>query len=304
MPSLRSRAFGLFMNLAVRPLWSEELDIVKVRDRMKRLDAILGSGNSVGHTTPVLANGVPCEWIDATEKPEKHFLLYFHGGGFSVHLPRFYNRLAAELSALFDCEVILPDYRLAPEFPFPAAPDDCLAVYQWLLEERRIAPGHLLLAGDSAGGNLVLGTLLSAKAVGLPMPAAAWVISTSVDCDWSESDYQRMSRTPDPMFNAHALELLGPYFGDADRRDYRISPIYGDLSGLPPILIEAGGSELFTDQPGRFKALAACDAIEVEAVVTPGMPHVYPLFKFLPEARKSRRRALAFFSRHLARHER
>ena len=295
MTSRTTTLFESGTKVFLRSMWQEGVSIDKIRRRMARLDKMFGFRKPDAVCTPVDADGVPCQWVRANGvDPETDRVLYYiHGGGFSTHLPRVYTHFTADLSALLGARVLLVDYRLAPEHPFPAAPDDCLSAYRWLTQQTDVDGKKLLIAGDSAGGNLSLVTLLMAKETGLPLPSAGWIISPAVDCDWSHSALEELQAT-DPMFSTQALAIMEPYFGAADRRDPRISPINGDLAGLPPLLIEAGGREMFREQPDIFAGRAREAGASVIAHVWEGMPHCFQVFSFLPEARLARDRACRF----------
>jgi len=193
----------------------------------------------------------------------------------------------------------LIDYRLAPEHPFPAAPNDCLTVYKWLLQSYGVSPGKLCIAGDSAGANLALVTMLMAKDAGLAMPSSAWLMSPGVDCDWSKENYEDM-QGDDPMFTTDALVIMDHYFNGANRKDYRISPIHGQLDGLPPVLIEAGGLEIFRNHPEMLANAANINSTQVTAKVWAEMGHVFQAFGFIPEAEKARREACDYMCGHMA----
>jgi len=294
MASYRTRAFEALLKVGIRSAWrSDVVSVPHIRERVAFMDAMFRASPRGAKVIRVDAGGVPCDWVTAHGANTGRVLLYIHGGGFSIHMPRLYASLASDLSARLKARVLLVDYRLAPEHPFPAAPDDCLATYRWLLRQPGVEPEQLMIAGDSAGGNLTLVTLLMAKQAGLPMPAAAWAISPGVDCDWSHSSLEELQAL-DPMFSTQALNLMNPYFGDSDRNDFRISPVNGDLSGLPPVLLEAGGKEMLKEHPAMFAERARAAGVTVKERVWDGMPHVFQVFPFIPEAQRARRRACRF----------
>jgi epsilon-lactone hydrolase len=298
MASYRTRAFEALLKVGIRSAWrSDVVSVSHIRERVAFMDAMFRTSPRGATVVSVDADGVPCDWVTASGANNERVLLYIHGGGFSVHLPRLYASFAADLSARLQARVLLVDYRLAPEHPFPAAPEDCLATYRWLLEQPGVEPDQVMIAGDSAGGNLTLVTLLMAKQAGLPMPAAAWAISPGVDCDWSHGSLEELQAL-DPMFSTQALNLMNPYFGDADRDDFRISPVNGDLSGLPPMLLEAGGKEMLREHPAIFARRARAAGVPVKERVWDGMPHVFQVFPFIPEAQRARRRACRFLLGH------
>jgi len=298
MASYRTRAFEALLKVGIRSAWrSDVVSVPRIRERVAFMDAMFRKSPRGATVTSVQADGVPCDWITAHGANTGRVLMYIHGGGFSIHMPRLYASLAADLSARLKARVLLVDYRLAPEHPFPAAPDDCLATYRWLLQQPGVEPGQVMVAGDSAGGNLTLVTMLMAKQAGLAMPAAGWAISPGVDCDWSNSSVEELQGI-DPMFSTQALGLMTPYFGDVDRRDFRVSPVHGDLAGLPPLLLEAGGKEMLKEHPAMFAERARAAGVRVEDRVWDGMPHVFQAFGFIPEAQEARARACRFLASH------
>jgi acetyl esterase/lipase len=297
VPSLQSRLLCAALRCTVRPVWADAPDLAALRATAARLDPWLGPSAPRCAVDRVEAGGVPARWVVARDVRAERTLLYLHGGGFTFHLPRAYTRFAALLSRRLRARVLVPEYRLAPEHPFPAAPDDCLAVYRWLLETG-VEPGQLAVAGDSAGGNLALVTLLGANQHGLPQPAAAWVLSPGVDFDWSTTDFASLEAV-DPLFTRAAMRLMDRYVGAADRRDPRLSPIHGDLAGLAPLLLESGALEVLRDHAPRFGAAVRRAGGSALDRIWPGVPHVFQLFPCLPEARASLQLGAAFVRAHL-----
>lgn len=215
-------------------------------------------------------------------------LLYFHGGGYAVCSPRTHRDLAARLAWRTGCRVVVPDYRKAPEAPFPAAVDDALAVCAAL---RRAGVERLWLGGDSAGGGLATCTLLALRDRGLPMVDGAVLLSPWVDltpaghADHLDSDLDYISPGMLATYAAH-------YVGDRDSADPAISPVYADLSGLPPVLVQLGGAETMREQGERFVQRAQAAGSPVELDVADGMVHVYAAFAVLsPIGRAGIRRA-------------
>jgi epsilon-lactone hydrolase len=180
--------------------------------------------------------------------------------------------------------VLALDYRLAPEHPHPAPVIDAVAGYRWLLEQG-VAPEHVVIAGDSAGGGLTVATLLRARDEGFPMPAAAVPISPMVDLQATgESMVTRADA--DPMIDrAMALEIVQLFLGDGDRRDPHAAPLHGDLTGLPPLLIQVGDAEVLLDDSVRLADTARAAGVDVTLEVWPEMVHVFQASAgFVPEA--------------------
>ncbi len=297
VPSLRSGWLCAALRRTVRPVWGDARDPLALRSSAARIDGWLGRPAPRCTLEHVDAGGVPARWVVAHGVFPDRTLLYLHGGGFTFHLPRCYTRFAALLSRRLRARVLLPEYRLSPEHPFPAAPDDCLAAYRWLLQTG-MEPDQLAVAGDSAGGNLTLVTLLEAKRHGLPQPAAAWVLSPGVDFDWSTTDFASLEAL-DPMFTRAAMTLMDPYVGAADRKDPRLSPIHGDLAGLAPLLLESGEYEVLRDHAPRFAAAVRRTGGIASDRTWRGVPHVFQLVPFLPEARASLQLGVTFLRSHV-----
>lgn len=228
-------------------------------------------------------------------------LLYLHGGAFVIGSSRDYLTLSAALGRAADCRAVSIDYRLAPEHPFPAAVDDALAAYRGLLAE--CAPQQIVLAGDSAGGGLVLSLLLAARDANLPMPAGALLLSPWVDlaCD---SESMRSRAAADPSLNrAGLLAMAAHYLQSASPRAPLASALHADLSGLPPLLVQVGTAEVLLDDSLRLAARAAQADLKVNLAVWPQMVHVWHFFAFmLPEGRAALDEAGAFLRTRLAAH--
>jgi len=218
-------------------------------------------------------------------------LLYFHGGGYQIGSPATLRRMVALLAADAQARVLSVDYRLAPEHPFPAAVDDAVAAYRWLLGGGT-DPATVALAGDSSGGGLALATLVALRDAGEPMPAAAFAISPWTDLALTGESLRtraaaEMMVRPDGMPETAALYLAG-----ADPRHPHASPLYADLRGLPPLLIHVGDAEVVLDDSTRFAARAREAGVDVTLEVWDEMPHVWHAFAgLLPEADQAIARA-------------
>jgi acetyl esterase/lipase len=297
MPSLRARAINRFLRLTTRRIWRPGLDVRQVRRHTAKMDARLSRGAPEIAMEPVDIDGVPATWFGAPELERKGTLLYLHGGAWCLHLPGIYRRLATALSQQTGLRVLLPEYRLAPEHPFPAGIDDCFAVYRWLAE-RYDAGRRLVLAGDSAGGNLSLVTLMRARDALLPLPDCAVLLSPATDLTVSGPS-QRYNAKADPMFSPAAVDLLPDvYCPGQDRRNPRLSPLFGDWNGLPPLLFHAGSTEMLLDDSVRACDRAIQAGVEAEIEVWVELPHVFHVFNLMPESRAGVRAVADFIARH------
>jgi len=297
MPSLRARAINRFLRLSTKRLWRPGLDVRQVRRHTAKMDARLGRGAPAIAMEQVDIAGVPATWFGAPELERKGTLLYLHGGAWCLHLPGVYRRLVTALSQQTGMRVLLPEYRLAPEHPFPAGIDDCFAVYRWLAEHG-YAERTFALAGDSAGGNLSLVTLMRARDALLPLPACAALLSPATDLTVSGPS-QRYNAKADPMFSPAAVDLLPDvYCPGQDRRNPRLSPLFGNWNGLPPLLFHAGSTEMLLDDSVRAHDRAVQAGVEAEIEVWVGLPHVFHVFSLLPESRSGVRAVADFIARH------
>lgn len=225
-------------------------------------------------------------------------LLYFHGGGFVVGSPRVTAHMTAALLRHLEGRAVSLDYRLAPEHTFPAAPDDCLAAYRELLDSGA-DPRRLVIAGDSAGAGLAVVTMMRARDAGLPMPAAAVLFSPAADLTLSGASI-RSKDGVDPFFVPAALEwLFEQYAAGGDRSAPELSPVFADLTGLPPLLIQVGSSELLLDDAVRLAGRAGADEVAVTLEVFPRQPHVFQLDDGSAEAASALERAGRFLATQL-----
>jgi acetyl esterase/lipase len=234
-------------------------------------DITFESGKLAG--LPVLASTTPGARTDQT-------LLYIHGGAFVIGNPTDYRSLSAELGRAAGVSAVSLDYRLAPEHPFPAAVDDCVAAYRALLEGG-IKPADIVLAGDSAGGGLVISTLVAARDAGLPMPAGALTISPWVDLACTGSSMQSKIAADPSITREGLLANAALYLQGQPLNTALASPLYADLRGLPPVFVQVGTAEVLLDDAIRLVgALGAAD-VPVHLSVWPNMPHVWHIFGFM-----------------------
>ncbi len=273
----------------------------------RRLLAELSSAQPLPAGVTVTAaalGGVPTAEITIDGIEPRHIVLYFHGGVYVLGDAFQAADLASQVGARTRAKVISVDYRLAPEHPYPAAVDDALAAYQALLEGGT-APADIALAGESAGGALAVATLVNARDHGLPLPAAAFAMSPYADLTLSGATMQT-KREADPLFIPEAFPpRVADYTSGHDAALGLISPIFADLSGLPPLIIQAGTHEVLLDDAIRLARQAATADVEVTLDITPRVPHVFQAYyPILDEAAAALDRAGQLLSAHLASAER
>ncbi len=225
-----------------------------------------------------------CVWLVPERSRSDRVLLYLHGGGFVFGLSGQHLRMVAELARRSELRALLVDYRLAPRHPWPAALEDCLAAYRWLLEQG-FAPQHIVVAGDSAGGNLAITMVMALRDAGIPLPAAVACLSPVGDLARREGEGRLVG---DAVLHPRAIRRFNrSYIAGHDPRHPLISPLYGDWHGLPPLLIHAGEEELLREDAERIAAAARAAGVEVELTIFPRMWHVWQLNLELPEAKES-----------------
>jgi epsilon-lactone hydrolase len=253
--------------------------------------------------TAIEVAGRPAVLVEPETDPRPGTILYFHGGSFSLGSPRTAMIVTAHLVRRTGVRAISLDYRLAPEHPFPAAIDDSVAAYRTLLDAGA-DPASIVFAGDSAGGGLTVTTCLAARAAGLPMPAA--IVAFSPGLDHTRTGTSMTTKEGiDPFFTKAAMGRTGEmYLGGADPHQPLLAPaVYADLTGFPPILLQAGTNELLLDDAVRLADRAREAEVDVILDVTAGVPHVFPAFvDALDEAGQALDRAALFLTQHLRAH--
>ncbi len=270
-----------------------------VEARRAGLERLTRFGRVVRNTMvePAVAAGVPAEWVAAPGVGRSRTMLYLHGGGYSVGSPRTHRALVSRLSRAASARALVIDYRLAPEHPFPAALDDALDAYRWLITEHA-SPERMVIAGDSAGGGLAVSTLVRARDEGLPMPAAVVVFSPWTDLA-ATGESMVSKREEDPWLSPDRThEVAAEYLADADPRDPGASPIYADLHGLPPTLIQVGTSEILLDDSRRLAERIRAAGGSVLLDEWTGMLHVFQGFApYVTEARRAIEQVGSFVDR-------
>jgi monoterpene epsilon-lactone hydrolase len=235
---------------------------------------------------PVAANGVRAEWTSTPNDARDGALLYLHGGGYVIGSLDSHRHLAAEAGRASGVAALALDYRLAPEHPFPAAVDDALAGYRFLLA-RGIRPDRIAIAGDSAGGGLVVAAMLAIRDAGLAQPACGWCISPWVDMEAIGETMSSRAAVDPTVQKPGLLDMARLYLNGADPRSPLAAPLYADLSGLAPLLLQVGAAETLLDDALRLAKAAGAADVRVTLEVWPEMIHVWHLFH--PELAAGRR---------------
>jgi len=265
-------------------------------ERRERLDS-LGKHYAIPaefRLEPIDANGVAAEWSTSPAADASRAILFLHGGGYISGSIESHRPLATAIGRAAGARTLALGYRRAPEHPFPAAVEDVISGYRFLLEQG-LAPGRIAIAGDSAGGGLTIALMVAARDRGLPLPSCGWCISPWVDL---ENTGQTMSTKAavDPLIQKpYLMELAKSYLGAASPRTPLASPIFADLRGLPPVLIQVGSAETLLDDSVRLAGALGCADVVVTLEVWPDMIHAFPLFhEQVAAARRAIERAGAF----------
>jgi len=285
---LRDAPFDLGGDPAVqRPLLEAMLTAAPLPDDVRITDGELG--------------GVPVAFVDIAGVEPGGLILHVHGGGFAVGSARGSAGLVSTLARKSRMRAVAIDYRLAPEHPYPAALEDVTAVYRALLEELGGATA-MVIAGESAGGNLAIELLISGLRAGLPMPAAAVLFSPMTDLTVSGESYIN-NADRDPNTTAGAIRTRATDYVNGTGtalRDPLVSPVFADFTGIPPLLIQAGSHEVLLDDATTLAARAAAHDVAVTLDITPGVPHVFQAFAaVLDEGDAALNRAADFVRAHV-----
>jgi len=234
--------------------------------------------------TDVTAGGVPAHWLTAPGTDPGRVLLFLHGGGFELGSVRSDGELAARLGRAAGMRVLFPEYRLAPEHPFPAALDDVLAAWHWLRTDQGPSATSLAVAGDSAGGGLAVALLVATRDAGEELPAAAVLMSPTVDLTSSGASMTERA-DQDPISTPAMLrQFAADYLAGADPKTPLASPLFASLTGLPPLLIQVGTADLLLSDSERLATAATHAGVDVTLQIGEGLPHVYQLLLGTPEA--------------------
>lgn len=307
MTSLKARALTFMMQnrhllrgKLQRETWDENTSVPAYRAMCAQTNGQMAQMAAGVSVTPVDIAGMYAEWLTPANAAPQRAILYTVGGGYISGCCADHRAFVSKIAAGSGVPVLVFDHRLAPEHPFPAALDDAVLAYRWLLEQG-LPPENIMIVGESAGGGLCLATLLALRDGGDPLPSAAVAISPWTDLKLtgeSRRTRQKVCLSPPGM-----AEVCSRYYaGDHDPGDPLISPLYGDLHGLPPLMIVAGDWDTLIDDATRFAAKARLAGVDVRLIVGERMVHCYPLLAPLfPEATAALQEICAFIQAHLGR---
>lgn len=283
-PSLRSRMVYSLLRLLHKPIMPEELD--KQRSYLELLQELVPAPMKL-EPNPVDANGIPCEWVLPEKDIPTQVVFYLHGGGYVTKMPLLHRNFLYRLAHASKAQFLMVDYRLAPEYPFPAALEDALVAYDWLLHQGW-GPEQILFAGDSAGGGLTLATLLALRDMGKPLPVGVILMSPWTDLTGSGESITRLEDLDAMLTWNNLRESAQDYAGSEPLTHPWISPLFGDFHGLPDTLILVGGREILMDDSTRLAQRMTEDGVEVDMIIEPYMGHVYPAnAPSIPEAKRA-----------------
>lgn len=269
-------------------------DIETMRAGMEQMQAGLKVPDDV-IIESISADGVSAEWV-TTPESEDRVIIYYHGGGYVMGSVNTHRELCSRLSRSVRARVLNVDYRLAPEHVFPAAVNDGVTSYRWLLNQG-IDPNLILMAGDSAGGGLTLSTLVSLKDLNIPLPAGAFMFSPWTDLA-ATGDSVLSRKDLDPMISPTSLDhITNMYIGEQPPDHPLISPLYADLSSLPPLLIQVGGAEILYDDSTRLANAADKAGVDITLQEWEAAFHVFQAVPVLPEASQALEKVALFADR-------
>ena len=263
---------------------SPEANIETARQGLEALSALTPVAQDIT-VEKVEIEGIAAEWVTAPNAVEDRVFLYLHGGAYIMGSCNTHRYLASKLSRSTAARVLVPEYRLAPEHPFPAAIEDAVSVYRWLLNSG-VSSKNIVIGGDSAGGGLTLATLLSLKDAGDPLPALAVLLSPWTDMEGTGESMVTRAEV-DPWLSPDATRLTPAlYIRDLDPRHPLVSPIYADLTGLPSLLVHVGNDEILLSDAARLVDRARTAGVEVSFKVWDDMWHVFQTFA-IPEGQQA-----------------
>lgn len=285
MISLRARVVRFMSNQYFRRI-TPETDVAALRASWDDLTSKLKTAPGVRRREAIVED-MYCEWLVPEKSDETSAILYLHGGIYMVGSATTHRRMVSYIARKAGMRALIPNYRLAPEHPFPAAVEDATMIYRKMLE-KGIAAEKIAIGGDSAGGGLTMATLLALKDAGDPLPGAAFLMSPWLDLA-AQGETLVTRATLDPWFDPENMpEMVQRYCGDEDRKNPLVSPLYGDLRGLPPTLIQVGDHEILLSDSTRMADRLSDAGCKVTLQVWPEMWHVFQYFiGQMPESKEA-----------------
>ena len=305
MTSFKSRIFNFLIRNAhvLRGQWKKEVmnsetSIQGFRDRCEKGASRYAKIPEGVTITPLTIEGLRSEWLTHEGAESGKAILYIHGGGYVSGSCSDHRGFVSKFAKNTGVATLIYEYRLAPEFPFPAAVDDSVKVYRWLLDSG-YKPENIVFAGESAGGGLCLALLLAIKVQKLAMPAAAVAISPWTDLSCSGPSYKTKNKVSPAPLNSWFV-FSKHYAGSTPVSNPLVSPLFGDLKGLPPLLINSGVDDELYDDGEQFAQKAAAAGVNVTFTKGTGMVHCYPLMApMFPEATEAMNEIVSFIRKHL-----
>jgi len=266
---------------------AKEVTVELVRKGMDQL-GMMGKPPKDMKNIPVTAGNVSAEWITTPNSEKQKVILYLHGGGYVAGSIATYRDLAARISMISKARILILEYRLAPEYPFPSSIEDAVSAYKWLLSTEKIEPKNIIIAGDSAGGGLTLATLIKLRDEEIPIPIAAVCLSPWTDLAGTGGSLRNNTKI-DPFISREFWEISSRnYLGTTDPKNPLASPLYAELKGFPPIFIQVGTSEVLLDDSIRFAERAKTAGVDVRLKIWKDMIHIFAIFAALaPESRQA-----------------
>jgi len=285
------------INLLRTQIESMELSVEAIRSGLDQL-AIMSKLPKDVKCEPIDAGGVPAEWITTPDTKNENVILYLHGGGFIAGSINTHRDLVSRISRISKTRILIIDYRLAPEHPYPAGLEDCITAYKWLVNNEKVATSNIIIAGDSAGGGLTVSCLLSLRDEGFPLPSAAICLSPGLDATMSGESFKTKVEL-DPFLTPDSVKfMIEQYLGNTDPQE--VSILDANLEGFPPLLIQVGSSEILLDDSTLLAELAEKAGVDVKLEIWEDMIHVFQAFAaFAPESREAIEKIGEFVQKHL-----
>ena len=249
--------------------------------------------------TDVTAGGVPAHWLTAPGTDTGRVMMFLHGGGFQMGSLRSDGELAARLGRASGMRVLFPEYRLAPEHPFPAAIDDVLAAWRWLCSDQNLSARSMAVVGDSAGGGLAVSLLVATRDAGQALPAAAVLMSPTVDLTSSGASMTERAEQDPISIPAMLRQFAADYLAGANPKMPLASPLFASMVAVPPLLIQVGTADLLLSDSERLATAAAQAGVDVTLQIGEGLPHVYPILLGTPEAAQAGEQIGRFLRAHV-----